>query len=74
MVMPQMQGVVMSDYGSGTITPKIRDLILSLSKEYDIPSIIDSRYAIFNFVGTDYVKQNDAELASAVGYKIGNFI
>ena len=38
MVMPQMQGVVMSDYGSGTITPKIRDLILSLSKEYDIPS------------------------------------
>ena len=67
MVMPQMQGVVMSDYGSGTITPKIRDLILSLSKEYDIPSIIDSRYAIFNFVGTDYVKQNDAELASAVG-------
>lgn len=22
MVMPQMQGVVMSDYGSGTITPK----------------------------------------------------
>ena len=33
MVMPQMQGVVMSDYGSGTITPKIRDLILSLSKE-----------------------------------------
>ena len=72
MVMPQMQGVVMSDYGSGTITPKIRDLILSLSKEYDIPSIIDSRYAIFNFVGTDYVKQNDAELASAVGYKIDN--
>ena len=72
MVMPQMQGVVMSDYGSGTITPKIRDLILSLSKEYDIPSIIDSRYTIFNFVGTDYVKQNDAELASAVGYKIDN--
>ena len=32
MVMPQMQGVVMSDYGSGTITPKIRDLILPLRK------------------------------------------
>lgn len=69
-IMPQMQGVVMSDYGSGTITPAIRDLILSMSKQYDIPSIIDSRYAIFDFIGTDYVKQNDAELASAVGYKI----
>lgn len=69
-IMPQMQGVVMSDYGSGTITPAIRDLILTMSKEYNIPSIIDSRYAIFDFMGTDYVKQNDAELASAVGYKI----
>lgn len=69
-IMPQMQGVVMSDYGSGTITPKIRDLILNLSHEYEIPSIVDSRYDIYNFVGTDYVKQNDAELANAVGYKI----
>ena len=71
-VMPQIQGVVMSDYGSGTITPKIRDLILQMTKEYDIPSIIDSRYDIFNFVGTDYVKQNDAELSRAVGIKINS--
>ena len=70
MIMPQIQGVVMSDYGSGTITPNIKELILKLSKEYDIPSIVDSRYAIFDFVGTDYVKQNDAELSNAVGYKI----
>ncbi|MDQ9827222.1 hypothetical protein RFX70_00025, partial [Acinetobacter baumannii] len=67
-IMPKMQGVVMSDYGSGTITPAIRDLILKLSKEYNIPSIVDSRYAIYDFVGTDYIKQNDAELSSAVGY------
>ena len=69
-VMPQIQGVVMSDYGSGTITPKIRNLILQMTREYDIPSIIDSRYDIFNFIGTDYVKQNDAELSRAVGIKI----
>ena len=69
-IMPKMQGVVMSDYGSGTITPAIRDLILKLSKEYNIPSIVDSRYAIYDFVGTDYIKQNDAELSSAVGYTI----
>lgn len=69
-IMPKMQGVVMSDYGSGTITPIIRDLILKLSKEYNIPSIVDSRYAIYDFVGTDYIKQNDAELSSAVGYAI----
>ena len=71
-IMPKMQGVVMSDYGSGTITPTIRDFILKLSKKYNIPSIVDSRYAIYDFVGTDYVKQNDAELSSAVGYTIDN--
>lgn len=69
-IMPKMQGVVLSDYGSGTITQNLKELILRLSKEYHIPSIVDSRYDITNFVGTDYVKQNDAELASAVGYKI----
>lgn len=69
-IMPKIQGVVMSDYGSGTITPKIKELILKMTKEYDIPSIVDSRYDIFNFVGTDYVKQNDAELSRAVGVKI----
>ncbi len=68
--LPKMQGVVMSDYGSGTLTSKVKDLILKLSKKYDIPSIVDSRYAITDFVGTDYIKQNDAELASAVGCKI----
>lgn len=67
-VLPQMQGVVMSDYGSGTITPKARELILSISKRCGIPSIVDSRYSITDFAGTDYIKQNDAELAQAVGY------
>lgn len=69
-IMPKIQGVVMSDYGSGTITPKIKELILKMTKEYNIPSIVDSRYDIFNFVGTDYVKQNDAELSRAVGVRI----
>ena len=60
----------MCDFVSGSLTPKIRDMILQMTKEYNIPSIIDSRYDIFNFVGTDYVKQNDAELSRAVGIKI----
>lgn len=67
---PRMDGIVMSDYGSGTITETIKQEILKLCKLYDIPSIVDSRYAIEAFVGTDYIKQNDAELASAVGYAI----
>ncbi len=71
-MIPKMQGIVLSDYGSGTITETIKNKILELSKKYNIPSIVDSRYAITDFAGVDYVKQNDAELSGAVGYEINN--
>lgn len=69
-VLPSIKGVVLSDYGSGTITEKIKELLLTHCAAHDIPTIIDSRYDIHRFKGIDYVKQNDAELAAAVGYEL----
>ncbi len=69
-LLPKIDGVVLSDYGSGTITGKIRTSILRHCKERGIPSIVDSRYAIHRFEGVGYVKQNDAELAAAVGREL----
>ncbi len=66
-VLPKVQGVVFSDYGSGTITDKILNKILSFCQAHNIPTIVDSRYDILRFKSVDYVKQNDAELAAAVG-------
>ena len=66
-VLPQMQGVVLSDYGSGTVTPKLRKAILKYAREHGIPTMVDSRYDVKSFKGIGYVKQNDAELAAAVG-------
>ena len=66
-VLPQMQGVVLSDYGSGTVTPKLRKAIIRYAREHGIPTMVDSRYDVKSFKGIGYVKQNDAELAAAVG-------
>lgn len=66
-VLPKMQGIVLSDYGSGTVTPKLRKYIIKYACEHNIPSMVDSRYDVKDFKGIGYVKQNDAELAAAVG-------
>ena len=66
-VLPQMQGIVLSDYGSGTVTTKLRKAIIKYAREHDIPTIVDSRYDVRSFKDIGYVKQNDAELSAAVG-------
>ena len=63
-ILPQIDGIVLSDYGSGTITPAIRQRLIDFSREHGIPSIVDSRYDIGNFRGINFVKQNDSELAN----------
>ena len=60
-----VDAVVLSDYGSGTITQGIRERLLAACRERGVPTIVDSRYGVRSFSGVDYVKQNDAELAAA---------
>lgn len=69
-ILPEVRGVVLSDYGSGTINEKIKNQILNYCRVHNIPSIVDSRYDVLSFKGVDYVKQNDAEAGAAVGYDL----
>ncbi|AOH47154.1 carbohydrate kinase [Selenomonas sp. oral taxon 920] len=66
-LLPQVRGVVLSDYGSGTVTARVRRLVIEEARKLGIPSIVDSRYDILSYAGIGYVKQNDAELAAALG-------
>ena len=66
-LLPQVRGVVLSDYGSGTVTARVRRLVIEETRRRGIPSIVDSRYDILSYAGIGYVKQNDAELAAALG-------
>jgi hypothetical protein len=41
-----MAAVVMSDYGSITLSPAVRGLVISACRRLGIPCIVDSRYNI----------------------------
>ena len=66
-ILPTVEGVVISDYGSGTVTEGLQSLLIDYCQAKGIPSIVDSRYAVCRFHGIGYVKQNDAEIAAAMG-------
>ena len=65
-ILPQMEGIVLSDYGAGTITEAVKDKLIGYAREHGLPSIVDIR----RFRDIGYVKQNDAELAAAVGREL----
>ncbi len=69
-LLPQVRGVVLSDYGSGTVTERVRRLVIEETRRMGLPSIVDSRYDILSYEGIGYVKQNDAELAAALGREL----
>lgn len=68
--LPKVKGVVISDYGSGTVTDGLLAQIVGYCRAHGVPAIVDSRYDILRFRSVDYIKQNDAELAAAVGRSI----
>ena len=69
-LLPRVRGVVLSDYGSGTVTARVRRTVIAAARAAEIPSIVDSRYDILRYEGIGYVKQNDAELAAALGREL----
>lgn len=69
-ILVKVDGIVLSDYGSGTITPAVKKLVISHAGKHKIPSIVDSRYRIGDFGGVGFAKQNDTELANFVGRPI----
>ena len=69
-ILPKIDGIIMSDYGSGTITSNARKLITRFAAKKKIPNIVDSRYNIGDFAGVGYIKQNDSELGAFVGHEL----
>lgn len=67
----QMDAVVISDYGSYSVFPALRKLVIEACNQAGIPSMVDSRYNIMDYKGIKLVKQNESEAASAVG--LANF-
>ena len=69
-VIDKIDAVVLSDYGSGMLSDKIRSFIIKSCQEKNIKTIVDSRYDILKFEVVSFVKQNEAEAAKAVGFEL----
>ncbi len=69
-ILPNVEGIVLSDYGSGTITDAVKKWLIRYANKNKIPGIVDSRYRIGEFEGIGFVKQNDAELAAFIGHDL----
>lgn len=66
-IIPNMDVVILSDYGNGTLNNSSACTIIDECNKYRIPSFVDSRYAITNYSNISYIKQNESELAAFAG-------
>jgi D-glycero-beta-D-manno-heptose-7-phosphate kinase len=58
---------IVSDYGYGTVTPRVFDVARSLARERDAVVAVDSRYELLRFAGATAATPNEAELAQLAG-------
>ena len=71
-ILPNVDGIILSDYGAGTVTDSIKNLLISHANKFKIPSMVDSRYRINEFSGIGYAKQSDSELAAFMKIEIND--
>jgi rfaE bifunctional protein kinase chain/domain len=66
--------VLLSDYGSGLITPALADLVRRAlgrrKRRRAIPVLLDSRYRLFDYRGLTTCTPNESEVESALGVHI----
>ena len=66
--------VLLSDYGSGLITPALADLVRRAlarrKRRRAIPVLLDSRYRLFDYRGLTTCTPNESEVEAALGVRI----
>ncbi len=67
-ILPQVQAVILSDYGKGLLTEEFIQALITLAQEHDVPVLVDPKgvdYSIYR--GADIVTPNKKELSEATG-------
>ncbi len=64
--------LMLSDYGLGTVTARVRDFAIELGRRHGKPVIVDSRFDPAGFPGATSVTPNISEVETALGRKIGH--
>jgi rfaE bifunctional protein kinase chain/domain len=67
---PRLDAIVISDYGYGTVTPRIFDEIKTVGRRANAIVSVDSRYQLPRFTGATAATPNEAELAQLTGVAV----
>jgi rfaE bifunctional protein kinase chain/domain len=69
-------GVLLSDYGSGLVTPAlaaaVRSAVAKRARRRPIPVLVDSRYRLLDYRGLTTCTPNESEVEQATGIRISN--
>jgi D-glycero-beta-D-manno-heptose-7-phosphate kinase len=66
-----LDGVLVSDYGFGLLTPQVVEAAVALARRRRVPVTVDSRFAMLRFRGMTAVTPNEPEVEEALGITIG---
>ena len=67
---PGAEAFVISDYGYGTVTPRLFDAVLELSRASGAPVVVDSRYDLLRFRGATAAAPNEPEVEALTGCEL----
>ena len=71
-LVPQSNGVLLSDYALGMMTPTIRQATLALAAKHCLPLAVDSQQALSAFAGADVLTPNQPEAEKNLGRPFRN--
>jgi rfaE bifunctional protein kinase chain/domain len=66
------EAFVVSDYGYGTVSPRLFDAVLDLAHGSGAPVVVDSRYDLARFRGATAVTPNEPEVEMLTGQELGD--
>jgi rfaE bifunctional protein kinase chain/domain len=64
---PGANGIIVSDYGCGTVTPRVFEAVRAVSAAMSIPLVVDSRYRLAEFSGATSATPNREEIELVLG-------
>jgi rfaE bifunctional protein kinase chain/domain len=65
------EGIILSDYGYGSIDPELASGLVEVANSRNIPIVVDSRFRMSLFSGITAITPNITELEAAAGVNIG---
>jgi len=67
-----VNAIIISDYGYGSVVPRVVDSLKKTVAHRQIPLVVDSRFSMSRYSGVTAITPNITELEAAAGIAIGN--